>query len=79
MDTKTTSWVAYLTFIGLIIAFCTGDKEGAKFHLNQALVITIFAVAGGIVIGIFTAVLPILGMLLSVVYNLFIFSYSIFN
>ncbi|MBR2705232.1 MAG: hypothetical protein IKE91_07170 [Clostridia bacterium] len=73
MDTKTTSWVAYLTFIGLIIAFCTGDKEGAKFHLNQALVITIFAVAGGIVIGIFTAVLPILGMLLSVVYNLFIF------
>jgi uncharacterized membrane protein len=73
MDTKTTSWVAYLTFIGLIIAFCTGDKEGAKFHLNQALVITIFSIAGGIVLGIFTAVLPVFGMLLSVVYNLFIF------
>lgn len=73
MDTKTTGWVAYLTFIGLIIAFCTGDKEGAKFHLNQALVITIFMMAGGIVLGIFTAVLPVFGMLLCVVYNLFMF------
>ena len=39
MDTKTTSIVAYITWIGLIIAFCAGDKEGAKFHLNQSLVI----------------------------------------
>ena len=43
MDTKTTSWVAYLTWIGLIVAFCAGDKEGAKFHLNQALVIALFS------------------------------------
>ena len=43
MDKKTTSWVAYLTVIGLIIAFCAGDKEGAKFHLNQALVIFLFS------------------------------------
>ena len=27
--------------IGWIVAFCAGDKEGAKFHLNQALVILI--------------------------------------
>ena len=39
MDKKTTSWVAYLTFIGWIVAYCAGDKEGAKFHLNQALII----------------------------------------
>ena len=39
MDTKTTSIVAYITWIGLLIAFCAGDREGAKFHLNQALVI----------------------------------------
>ena len=43
MDKKTTSWVAYLTLIGLIVAFCAGDKEGAKFHLNQALVIFLFS------------------------------------
>ncbi len=43
MDSKTTSIVAYLTWIGLIVAFCAGDKEGAKFHLNQALVIFLFS------------------------------------
>ena len=43
MDSKTTSNVAYLTWIGLIVAFCAGDKEGAKFHLNQALVIFLFS------------------------------------
>ncbi len=42
MDTKTTSIVAYITWIGLLIAFCAGDREGAKFHLNQALVIFLF-------------------------------------
>ena len=39
MDTKTTSWVSYVTFVGWIVAYCAGDKEGAKFHLNQSLVI----------------------------------------
>lgn len=42
MSTKATGIVAYITWIGLIIAFCAGDKEGAKFHLNQALVILLF-------------------------------------
>lgn len=46
MDTKTTSIVGYLTLIGLIVALCAGDKEGAKFHLNQALVIFLFALLG---------------------------------
>lgn len=41
MDKKTTGIIAYITWIGLIVAFCAGDKEGAKFHLNQALVILI--------------------------------------
>ena len=36
-DAKTTSWVAYLTWIGFIIAICAGDKEGAKFHLISLL------------------------------------------
>lgn len=43
MDTKTTSIVAYITWIGLLIAFVAGDKDGAKFHLNQALVIFLFS------------------------------------
>ena len=47
MDKKTTGIVAYLTWVGLLIAFIAGDKEGAKFHLNQSLVIWI----GGIISG----------------------------
>ena len=39
MDRKTTGIVAYISWIGLIIAYFAGDREGAKFHINQALVI----------------------------------------
>lgn len=48
MDTKTTSIVAYLTWIGLLIAYLAGDKEGAKFHINQALVVFLFSLLGAI-------------------------------
>ena len=41
MDAKSTSIISYITFIGWLIAYCSGDKEGAKFHLNQSLVILI--------------------------------------
>ena len=54
MDKKTTGIVAYLTFIGLIISLCAGDTQGAKFHLNQALVIWLFSLLG---------VIPCLGQL----------------
>lgn len=48
MDSKTTGIVAYLSWIGLIIAFLAGDKEGAKFHINQSLIIMLFSLAGAI-------------------------------
>lgn len=48
MDKKMTGIVAYITWIGLVIAFCAGDKEGAKFHLNQALVIFLFSLLSAI-------------------------------
>ena len=41
MDKKVTGIVAYITIVGWLIAFLAGDKEGAKFHLNQALVLCI--------------------------------------
>jgi len=41
MSKKATDIVAYITFIGWIIAFFAGDRENSKFHLNQALVIAI--------------------------------------
>ena len=43
MNKKTTGIVAYITWIGLLIALVAGDMEGAKFHVNQALVIMLFS------------------------------------
>lgn len=43
IDAHTTSILCYITWIGWIIAFLLGDKENAKFHLNQALVLNLFA------------------------------------
>lgn len=71
MDTKTTSIVAYVTWIGLIVAFCAGDKEGAKFHLNQALVIFLFSLLSvipciGWIWGIFMLVCWVMGLVAAI-------------
>lgn len=68
MDKKTTGIVAYITWIGLIIAFCAGDKEGAKFHLNQALVVFLFSLLSiipcvGWIWGVFMLVCWIMGLI----------------
>ncbi len=67
MDTKTTGIVAYLTLIGFIVALVAGDKEGAKFHLNQALIIYIGAIVLGVV-----ACIPLIGWLIAMVGEIFI-------
>lgn len=71
MDKKTTGWVAYLTWIGLLIAFVAGDKEGAKFHLNQALVIFLFSLLSiipciGWIWGIFMLVCWVMGLVVAI-------------
>lgn len=48
MDKKTTGIVAYLTWIGLIIAYIMGDRDGARFHVNQSLVIWLAGTLAGI-------------------------------
>lgn len=71
MDAKTTSIVAYLTWIGLIIAVVAGDKEGARFHVNQALVIMLFSLLSiipciGWIWGIFMLVCWIMGLVAAI-------------
>lgn len=71
MDAKTTSIVAYLTWVGLLIAILAGDKEGAKFHLNQALVIMLFSLVGvipciGWIWAIFMFVCWIMGLIAAI-------------
>lgn len=71
MDKKTTGIVAYVTFIGWIVAFCAGDKEGAKFHLNQALVIWLGFIACSI-LNIVFAFIPFIGGILGWVVYIFV-------
>ena len=71
MDAKTTSIVAYLTWIGLLIAILAGDKEGAKFHLNQALVVMLFSLLSvipciGWIWAIFMLVCWIMGLIAAI-------------
>ena len=72
MDTKTTSWVSYLTWIGWLIAYCTGDKEGAKFHLNQSLVLNIFSTGFAFCSFIFFLI-PIVGWIAYIACQVFFF------
>lgn len=72
MNKKITGIVAYIGIIGWLIAFLAGDKKGAKFHLNQALVIAIaeiiLSVAGGIL-----AIIPLIGGIITSVLGIVLF------
>lgn len=70
MDKKTTDIVAYISFIGLIIAFAAGTREQSKFHMNQSLVLVITEIVLSVVSGIaggIVGIIPILGLILSLV------------
>ncbi|MBQ4382831.1 MAG: hypothetical protein II794_08860 [Oscillospiraceae bacterium] len=58
MSTRGTNIVAYITWIGWIIAFLVGDRENCKFHLNQALVLNIASLL---------AIIPVIGWILAIV------------
>ena len=45
MNKKVTSIVGYCSIIGWLVAYFAGDKEGAKFHLNQGLTLGIVEAA----------------------------------
>jgi len=71
MDKRITGIVAYITWIGLLIALLAGDWKAAKFHVNQALVITLFSLLSAIpcigwVWGIFMIVCWIMGILAAI-------------
>lgn len=67
MDAKATSIVAYFGWIGFLISYLAGDREGAKFHLNQALVLNIFSLIG-VVIGRLD--IPLIGWIITSVWSI---------
>jgi len=72
MDKKITSIFAYLGLIFWLIGFLAGDKEGAKFHLNQGLVLFI----GSVIIGA-VGIIPVIGTIVACVGSLAIFVFCI--
>ena len=55
INKKVTSVFAYLGLVYWFIAYVAGDREAAKFHLNQGLVMEI----GFLILSIATAIPPI--------------------
>ena len=68
MNKKITDIVAYLTPVGLLIALVAGDREGSRFHLNQALVLALASIILNIVRHV-----PLVGWILSGLGGLLIF------
>lgn len=65
MSKKVTSIFAYLGIIFWLIAFLAGDKEGAKFHLNQGLVLFLVSMVGSVL-----ALIPLVGWIFSCVISI---------
>ena len=55
---KTAAIVSYITWIGFLIAVCIGDRSNryVAHHLNQALVLNIISLVGGVL-----KVIPVVG------------------
>ena len=74
MNRQATGIVAYITFIGWLIAYFAGDRAGAKFHLNQALVVNLASIILGIITQILVAVVgafsPIMVLPIGIISNL---------
>ena len=72
MSKKVTGSVSYITIIGWLIAFLAGDKEGAKFHLNQSLILCIVQLVNSFILSKIIALIPFLGGVVNFVIWLFL-------
>lgn len=52
LTAKATAILGYISIIVWLVVYMIGDKEGAKFHLNQSLVINL---------GFFLCIIPVIG------------------
>ncbi len=66
MNKKATGIVAYITWIGWLVAFLAGDKEGAKIHLNQGLVLVILNL-GTWLVDLILGGIPIIGFIIGII------------
>lgn len=69
MDKKLTSIFSYLSIVLWLIAYLAGDKENAKFHLNQGLVLNLASIIIGVVCGILSLI-PYVGWIFTIISSL---------
>jgi uncharacterized membrane protein len=71
---KVAAVAAYITWIGFLIAILIGDRGDGfvAHHLNQALVINLLSIFGGVI-----AIIPILGSTVSWVISIAVFAFMI--
>lgn len=77
MDAKITGIISYFSWIGWLIAFLAGDKEGAKFHLNQSLVVML----GITVLSIIATVagyIPVVGLIIRLITGICSLAFVVF-
>lgn len=65
MSKKATGIVAYIGWIGWIIAICAGDKENAKVQLNNALILNLAWIISGII-----TVIPFIGLIVGCILDI---------
>ncbi len=70
MNKKVTSIVSYCTIIGWVIAYFAGDKNAAKFHLNQGLTLGIVGAGGEIIFG---AIAGVFGAVAGIIHEVPVF------
>lgn len=67
MSSKATGILSYFGIVLWLVAFLAGDKEGAKFHLNQSLILTLIMLVFSVV-GSLVALIPFVGWLVDCVF-----------
>lgn len=72
MSKKATGILAYIGPILWLIAFLAGDKEGAKVHLNQGLVLVLAELVIGVIgcIPIAGAIIACIGYIAIIVFDI---------
>lgn len=75
MSKKATAVVSYITLIGWLIAYFAGDRQGAKFHLNQSLDYIFCSAVVNIVLTLlgYVPVISVVAGILSLVCGIFFF------
>lgn len=63
---KTMAVLAYLGFLWLVPMFAAKDSKFARFHVNQGLVLFLVEAVWGVLTGIISGIVPLVGYILSI-------------